>query len=189
MVHPPFTTARLQHNAERKGSDRLANLRSSSSSRRAPNSEDDLEVRAQSVGRRLLLDLASSSGVSMSSSIRSSINRVLASRGYAMSFLSRTDSAMSGIPGPGRTIGELLWGAGRRLEPVLDWAALTVIGTFSGSYVLRTPNRARLVIDQVHVKTLRRSWTRFADPKTGLVERPGLTHLLNVSTSCLRSAR
>jgi hypothetical protein len=98
-----------------------------------------------------------------------------------MSFMSRTDSTMSGIPGPGRIVGELLWGAGRRLEPVLDRMALTVIGTLSGSYVLRTPNRARLVIDRVHVETLRRSWTRFANPKTGRLERSNLARLLSVS--------
>jgi hypothetical protein len=101
-----------------------------------------------------------------------------------MSFLSRTDSTMSGIPGPGRTVGELLQGAGRRLEPVLDRVALGLIGTLLGSYVLRTPNRARLVIDQVHIETLRRSWTKFADPKTGLVKRSNLARLLSVSSLC-----
>jgi hypothetical protein len=98
-----------------------------------------------------------------------------------MSLMSRTDSTMSGIPGPGRMVGELLSGAGRRLKSVLDRMALTVVGTLSGSYLLRTPSRAQLFIDRVHVETLRRSWTRFADPKTGLVERLNLARLLSVS--------
>jgi hypothetical protein len=189
MARAPSTTARgPQNSADRRGSNRLANLPSSSSFRRASDSEDDVEDRTRSVGQGLLSDSASSSRVSMSGSITSSINRVLASRGYAMSLLSRTDSTMSGIPGPGRIIGELLWGAGRRLEPVLDRMALTVIGTLSGSYVLRTPNRARLVVNRVHVETLRKSWTQFADPKTGRVQRSNLACLLSVSTSCSRCA-
>jgi hypothetical protein len=124
----------------------------------------------------------------MTGSITNSINRYLASRGYAMSVMSHTDSTTSGIPGPGRTVGELLWGAGRRLEPVIDRMALSVIGTLSGSYVLQTPNRALLVFDQVHAKTLRKSWTRFANPKTGLVEGFNLARLLSVSALCSRSA-
>jgi hypothetical protein len=184
MAHPPSTTTRSQHGADRKGSSQLANLPSSCPSRRTSDSEDDPEDHAPSDGQRMLSDSASSLRVSMTGSITSSINRLLASRGYAMSILSRTDSTMSGIPGPGRTLGKLLWSAGRRLEPVLDQMALSVIGTLSGSYVLRTPNRARLVIDRVHIETLRRSWTRFADPKTGLVERSNLARLLSVSTLC-----
>jgi hypothetical protein len=186
MPHSSSATAGSQHGTEHRGSSRLANLRSSSSRRYASDLENDQKDCASSAGPVLLSDSASLSRMSISGSITSSINRVLASRGYAISFMSRTDSTMSGIPGPGRTFGELLYSAGRRLEPVLDRMALSVIGTLSGSYVLRTPHSARLVIDRVHVDMLKRSWTRFADPKTGLVERSNLARLLSVSTSCSR---
>jgi hypothetical protein len=184
LAHSPSTTTRLQHGADRKGSSQLANLPSSFPSRRTSDSEDHPEDHAPSDGQRMLSSSASSSRVSMAGSITSSINRLLTSRGYAMPILSHTDFTMSGIPGPGRTFGKLLWGAGRRLEPVLNQMALSIIGTLSGSYVLQIPNRARLVIDRVHIETLRRSWTKFADPKTGLVERSNLACLLSVSTLC-----
>jgi hypothetical protein len=183
MPHLPSTTVRPKHSADRRGHSRLANLHSSSSFRLNSDLEDDPEDHAPSVGQRMFSDTASSSQISMNGSMTSSFNRSLASGGYAMSFLSRTDSTMSGIAGPGRTVGELLYSAGRRLEPVLDRMALTVIGTLSGSYVLRTPNRARLVIDRVHVDMLRKSWTRFANPKTGRVQRSNMARLLSVSPS------
>jgi hypothetical protein len=182
MTHLPSTTVRPQHSADRRGRSRLAHLRSSSSFRYIFDSEVDLEDCVPSVARRMFSDSDTSSRLSISGSITSSINRFLERRGCALSFMSRTDSTMSGIPGPGRTVGELLYGAGRRLEPVLDRMALTVIGTLSGSYVLRTPNRARLVVDQVHVDMLRKSWSRFADSKTGRVQRSNMARLLSVSS-------
>lgn len=85
---------------------------------------------------------------------------------------------MSGILGPGRIMGELLYGAGRRLEPVLDRMASRVAETFL--YVLKTPNGSRLVINREHVATLKRSWGKFALPQTRRVERRNLVSLLGV---------
>ena len=42
---------------------------------------------------------------------------------YTASLLSRTDSTVSGIPGPGRLVGDFLHHAGRRIEPALSRAA------------------------------------------------------------------
>jgi hypothetical protein len=58
--------------------------------------------------------------------------------GYAFSILTDTNSTVSGIPGPGRLVGELLWGAGRRLEPALDRVAAQVISFIDKSVRRRT---------------------------------------------------
>lgn len=57
-----------------------------------------------------------------SSSEESRFLRRVPSR-YTASLLSRTDSTVSGISGAGRTVGDLLYSAGRRIEPVLSRAA------------------------------------------------------------------
>jgi hypothetical protein len=54
------------------------------------------------------------------------------------SLLTDTNSTVSGIPGPGRIVGELLWGAGRRLEPALDRVAARVISFLDQSVRRRT---------------------------------------------------
>lgn len=43
--------------------------------------------------------------------------------GYEFSLMSRTDSTLSNIPGVGRVLGNLMRGAGQRIEPVISRAA------------------------------------------------------------------
>jgi hypothetical protein len=142
-----------------------------------PNSEDNRGDRS-SAGRRIFV---ASSGRSIRGSFVGSFDQLVAPAGQAFSFVTSTNSTVSGIPGPGRTVGELLSGAGRRLEPILDRMALRVISTFSDCYTLRTPNGSRFMVHRTSASVLRTSWARFASSQTGLLERSNLVRLIGVS--------
>lgn len=64
------------------------------------------------------------------------------------SLLSRTDSTVSGIPGPGRTLDRMLSAGGRRLEPALNRAA-DLLGYGPGAVV----RRMIILLHQEHGRT------------------------------------
>jgi hypothetical protein len=142
-----------------------------------PISEDHQGDRT-SARRRVFV---ASSAQSIRGSFVGSFDQLVAPAGQAFSFVTSTNSTVSGIPGPGRTVGELLSGAGRRLEPILDRMALRVIGTFSDCYTLRTPNGSRFIVHRASTNILRTAWARFATSQTGLLKRSNLVRLIGVS--------
>ena len=64
------------------------------------------------------------------------------------SFMTNTDSTMSGIPGPGRTLGRMLSAGGRRIEPALNRVA-ELLGYGPGAVV----RRLLPLIQEEHVRS------------------------------------
>jgi hypothetical protein len=159
-----------------RGGTRLSLLRSPSlRDRHIAYSEDDQGNRATRDG------LANSPRPSQHNSFARLMDHVVPPPGYEFSILSDTNSTISNITGAGRTVGRLLWGAGRRLEPALDRMAFRVVRTFSSSNImLRTSNGSPIMINRAHADLLKDSWTVFADPETGLVKRSNLVRLFGV---------
>jgi hypothetical protein len=160
----------------RKRGSRLSILRlSSPQNHHISRFEDDQDHRATDNGS------ANSPRPSRHDSFASLMNQGTPPPGYEFSILSDSNSTMSNITGAGRTVGRLLWGVGRRLEPALDRLAFRVVGTFSGSNImLRTSNGSPMMINRAHADLLKESWTIFADPETGLVKRSNLVRLFGV---------
>lgn len=64
----------------------------------------------------------------------------------AVSLLTRTNTTLSDIPGPGRTLGRILYAGGRRLEPILSRAA-NAIG-YGPSAVVR---KILALVERAHI--------------------------------------
>jgi hypothetical protein len=98
--------------------------------------------------------------------------------GYAFSISADSNSTMSGIPGPGRMVGELLWSAGRRLEPVMDRMAWRLVEAFS--YGFETPKGSKLLFNRSHVSTIKKSWALHADRISNRLHRDDLGYFFGV---------
>jgi hypothetical protein len=175
MDHPRPTGP--QHGTGRKRGSRLNILRSLSlQSRHISRSGSDQDNYTTNDG------LANLPRPSRHDSFASLMNQATPPPGYVFSISSDTNATTSNITGAGRTVGRLLWGAGRRLEPALDRMAFRLAGAFSSLHImLQTSNGSPIMVNRVHADLLKQSWTLFAHPETGLVGRSNLVRLFGVS--------
>jgi hypothetical protein len=75
-------------------------------------------------------------------------------------------------------VGELLWSAGRRLEPVLDRMAWRLAEAFS--YGFEAPKESKLLFNRSHVSTIKKSWVLYADPISNRLHREDLGYFFGV---------